>query len=535
MISTSEYFNETAQGAVRPLDWGLGISFSKERDVDTSWFTLNTSALDGSDILGQADDQPIQLWDYYAYENMRDRVISLDIERSIEFPYNVQSAILDMTLDNHDGELSYSTSRAGRDILPKRPVRAYLGFAGVGVVPQFVGVTQQLPKYNGIDDAQLTWTADDFLSEIGSKHLENTIILENVTTGDAIAAILNQYGMDPSMYDLEPGLNTIPFLFFDNDKSVANALRELVEAEGGKLWLSETGVIKFTSGMAELDVEPVAVFDESNIIEYTPSQTDGIVNHVAIKSTVRRVFDNQSVYDFVNDYQRTPGSSPTENPFWIEPGEKITVWVDFDDPVLDLDTNVTVQSSSTPITDGSSLYATLGVSDTLVARSIHAEVTPFAKSAKVTIYNDFAPGIPYSPILVRTLSLFGRPARIIDEIDMNVTDDTSIEAYGDQVLNVENNFFGSRINAETFAERILERRANYNPIIDLKVKGNPALELGDYVQLLYKTSGDYKVIGIKQHLGGKGLQTELKLERSLAMRSFTLDQSHLNSQLDRLA
>lgn len=528
MISTSDSFYAAAEGAVRPLDWGLNISFSKARNPDTAWFTLNQSYLDGADILGQLDTQPVQLWDYYEYESVRDRVINLNIERSIEFPYNVQSAILDTTLDNHDGALSYSQSRAGRDILPKRPVRAYLGFAGAGVVPQFVGVTQQLPKYSGVDDTQLTWTANDFLSDIGDKQLTQSIILENATTDTAIAAILDQYGLDPTMYDLEPGLNVIPFVFFDKDKNIGNALRDLVEAEGGKLWLSETGIIKFVSGASELDVEPVAYFDDSNIIEYTPSQTDSIVNHIKVKSEVRKVTAFKPVYEFTNNFYADAPHDILDDPYAVAPrGGTLTVWVDLENPVLDLDTNMTLNGTT------SSNFTAKFPAGATVTSGVTAEVTAFAKSARITFTNNRTAESDY--VRIYNINLYGRPAEVVDVVDIDVVDQDSIDAYGDQVLTVDNNFFGSRDNAQRFAERILEHRASYNPIIDLKVKGNPALELGDYVQLQYKTSGDYKIIGIKHRLDDKGLHTDLKLERSLALRSFVLDLSQLDNPNDRLA
>lgn len=524
MIQTSYEFSKIAQGAIRPLDWGLNVSLTKNKDSQKTWFTLNQSELNGNDILSQPENQPIQLWDYYDYETMRDRVISMDIERSVEFPYNVQSAFLDVTLDNHDGALSVGENPY---MLPKRPLRAYLGFADAGVIPQFVGLTQDMPKYSGLHDNTLTWTANDFLNDIGNKQLGGSVILENVTTGEAIAKVLDLYGMEPSMYDIAPGLNTIPFVYFDNDKNAGNALRELVEAEGGRLWLSETGVIKFEDGAADLDEQAVALFDETNITGYKPSQTDNIVNHVKIKSEVRQVTESKAIYDFKNEFYAEDMQDILKDPYHIDAdGGQLTVWVEFENPVLDLDTNMILNG-----TTGSSFTAKFpgGAS---VSAGISAEVTPFAKSAKIVFTNNYAAS---AVVRIYEIKLFGRPAEIVDTIDLDVTDPISIEKFGDKTLEINNNFFGSRGNAERFAQRILERRADYSPIVEITAKCNPALELGDKVELNYEANGLYKVVGIKNRLSQKGLTQTLTLEKTQYLRSFTLNISALNSQVDRLA
>ncbi|NCU40950.1 hypothetical protein EOL73_04320, partial [Candidatus Saccharibacteria bacterium] len=90
-----------SQNSVIPIDWEIAVAFDKVYDTNITFFTLDVSQLDGTDILGSSDDNPIQEWDKYEYTNYRDRVISLEWERSIDFPYSVQSAIADVTLNNY--------------------------------------------------------------------------------------------------------------------------------------------------------------------------------------------------------------------------------------------------------------------------------------------------------------------------------------------------------------------------------------------------------------------------------------------------
>lgn len=350
-------------------------------------------------------------------------------------------------------------------------------------------------------------------------------------TGDAIRIILEQYGMEPQMIDIDPGVNRIPFLYLEKNRKAANALRDLVQAENGKLWLSETGVIKFRPGTDEIDNFPVMDFDSGNIIEYTPSQTSDIVNHVNIKGNIRRIFDNQSIYEFENNYQVGPDQRPQDDPYYIEASGQLTVWVNFEDPALDIDTAMTLNR-----TDGSGFKATnIGGTATVYSR-VTAEVTPFGDSAKIVFTNNYLSAVSApAPVRITEIHIFGRPAQIAEELDIDAYDDESIERFEDHTLNVTNNFFASRQSAERYAQEILHNRAKYNPTIGLRVKGNPALEIGDNVQVsLPDGGGNFKVVGVRETLSEEGLATSLTLEKIELIRTFTLNISALDSFNDRL-
>ncbi len=62
-------------------------------------------------VEGWVDESEIY-WQPYGvmvqdYEDLSNRAIGLSVSRAFEFPYNVQSAVADFSLDNHDGYLSY--------------------------------------------------------------------------------------------------------------------------------------------------------------------------------------------------------------------------------------------------------------------------------------------------------------------------------------------------------------------------------------------------------------------------------------------
>lgn len=518
MISVPERFTQIAEGSVRPLDWRLDISFTRQLSPDIQWFTLDQSLLDGGDLLSLADTQSIQPWDAYDYKNYSSKLLSVDVENSIEFPYSIQSALADLVLDNTNGEFTHGgSSDVAEYILPSRPVRVFLGFKGGGVVPVFVGLTQDLPDYSGINDSRMTWTAMDFLSLLTGQSLESSVMLQNKRTDEVLDYLFRQLGLDASMYSLEPGQNDIPFFYAESGANVGDILRKLVQAEDGKLWLSETGVIKFEPRSSELGEDSVMDIDASNIIEYSPSRASGIVNRIIINSEVRRVQDTQEIADIdnANGYDQS-----SDDDSWRVPANgTLEKWVNFDDPIWSGNVNPALNGATTD-----SYFTALRTSGATVSANVAIVGTLFGKSAKLIISNanNFA-------VSVNKLVLFGQPAKVIEEINYDSLDNDSIEKFGTHELKIEdNNYFGSRDDADAFARHILSTRSTYTPTIKVVIKGNPALQLGDVVTLRYKAGGKYQVVKKKESLSQRGLRTELTLERFEELEPFILDQSVLN-------
>lgn len=525
MITTTAVFDAVANGTIRPLALNAKISFTKQRSNNVGWFILDQSELDGADILATDPDDVIQLWDAYEWGDYTSDVIGMNWSRSVEFPYNVQSAFCDLTLNNVSQKYTYGNSGSPLDgyILPKRPMRTYAGFKKGGYVesvPVFIGLTQKMPKYSGLNDSTATFSAQDFLSEIANTQLNQTVMLRDVRTDEAIATILDTYGMDSSMYDLAKGLNTIPFVVFESGLNAGNILAKLVQAENGKLWLDEKGIIRFEPRIADIGKTAVMTFDETNIIEITPSRTDGIVNRVKITSDIRAVQDKQPIFSMANEtgYQQ----SPNDDSYRINSLGNKDIWLSFDDPIWTATLNPILNGSS-----DDSFFTAFDLAGEVVSSGITATGYLFSDSMKITFTNtnNFAVSISF-------LEIWGEPARIVDTIKYNAYDDDSVEKFGEMVLDItDNDYFGSYSNADAYAMDILRRRAEYSPTVSLKVKGNPALQLGDIIHIDYKYTGDYKIVGIKSSItNGAGFTQELTIERTKIVFPFILDVSILDGE-----
>lgn len=287
---------------------------------------LNSSLLDGPDLLKPSEDNPIQQWDRYEYQDYLDRIVMMEWTRELEFPNSVVLAIADFVVENHD---DYFTPNSGSPIdsyiLPKRPVRLLSGFNGSNI-PQFVGLTEKMPE---IDDASKTasFHAIDFLSQMFKMPMNKTLAMQNVRTDQVLAAIFDQFGLAPSQYDLPVCRNVIPFVFFEQgDKKVqaGEVIRQLMQAEGGHLWLNEQGIIQLEPRVAAV-LEPVYSFNESNVIDIKTNEDSQIINMVKIYSDIREVQEYQVVFS---------KSGTDSNLFVIEAGGTREFEADLQDPAL---------------------------------------------------------------------------------------------------------------------------------------------------------------------------------------------------------
>lgn len=508
MITTTAEFNQVANGTIRPIAQNTLISFTKQRSGTMNWFSLDVSQLDGTDILATDATDTIQLWDSYEWSDFTDDVISMDWARSVQFPYNVQSATCDVTLNNTTQKYTYENTASPLYgyILPKRPMRTYAGFRkneSAETVPVFIGITQKMPKYSGKNNSTATFTALDFLSEIGNTPLNQTIIMRDARTDEAIASILDAYGLDNTMYNLDIGLNVIPFVDFESGANAGNILAKLVQAENGALWLDEKGIIRFTPRGGGASQSSVWTFDESNIIDISPSRTDGIINHVRIKSNVREIQDSQPIFSMTNEtgYQGTAD----EDSYRVPTNGSAEFWLSFDNPIWTA-TNNPVQNGAN--TDSN--FVALDLNGDVVASGVTAVGTLFSNSMKIKFTNT-----NNYPVSISYLEIWGEPAKIVDVIDYDAYDDDSVDEFGEIILSItDNDFFGSYANADAYATSVLQSRSGYSPTLKLKVKGNPALQLGDVVTVDYKFNGTYKIVGMDYKISNSsGLATTLTVER----------------------
>lgn len=511
MIQTAEIFHDRAKGQIISLVANIYISFSREYVEQADFFVLDQSQLGIGLLAPNGGGTVVQEWDKYAYDDYSDRLVSVDIERSLEFPYNVQSAMADFVFDNYDG---YFTPGSGSSIdddnLPNRPVKVYAGYGGGEVVPQFVGLTRKMPMVD-TQKATVSYHAVDFLSEIAELSLTDIVDMRDVRTDQVLAAIVAQAGMTPDQYDFESGANVIPFVFFDIGQNAGEAIQKLIQAENGKLWLDEEGVLRFKRRGNNPGI-PVYTMDDYQIVSATPGSFADIVNHVIISCDLREVQEFQTVYS------KTGKGESADTNWVVGANSSITRSLSLEDPCYYIVTPTLGRASSV------SWFTALNSQGVQVQANITAtgQLTNNAYKITVTNTNNF-------PVEIDNLVLWGEPAKVYDHLDYEAYEDESVSKYGDhRMMIADNQFFQSVEQAASFADNILNERAFYSGTMTFQIKGDFSLQLGDVFDVTGEYAGTYQIDAIRYHLGAGELETTLDVHKVPHREWFILDESKLN-------
>lgn len=424
---------------------------------DVDFFTIGVSTIGGTDII-KGEGDVIQEWDKYQYDDYSHRIQTIEITRQEEPVNSVALAMADIKFANWD---NYFTPNAGSIIdsfiLPYRPTKLYLGFGNENV-PAFIGLTEKMPT---IDEKGRTASFHliDFMYSLFNRPLDRTIILQNVRTDEALEELMDAAGILPTQYNFDIGFNIIDFVYFEKDTKFGDAVKELMEAEMGRFYMDEQGVIRFKNRQNYSSV-PVWHFDKSNVLDIKTKTQDDIINVVEIKAQVRQVQALQKYWEL-------------QSAFLIPANSTVEIWADFEDPVTSVDDPEYLALATTSSFAANTKEDGTG---TATGGGISVATTLFAKSYLMQWTNSNA----YS-VYVTTLELFATPAKIVKEIYVREQDDASVAQYDERVLTIENNFINNEGDAYSKAHIMLDDWANYGGINELTVKGNMALEIGDAI------------------------------------------------------
>ena len=127
------------------------------------------------------------------------------------------------------------------------------------------------------------------------------------------------------------------------------------------------------------------------------------------------------------------------------------------------------------------------------------------------------------------IEVYGAPAKIVDTIDYDAYDQDSIDKYGEHLLKIENDLFGRESNCQSFAYAVLAAYSEFDAVIELTVKSNPALQLFDIIKVdTRKISGTFQITKIASSVSGSGITQTIKARRHTIRSYFILDKSLLN-------
>lgn len=507
MQTTDLAFRQLAQGHVRPISWQLRASFDKTFDDNLDFFILDTSLLDGPDLLSPSDGNVIAQWDKFTYIDYSDRVISCEVTREEVEPYSVVQAYADITLNNYD---NYFTPNSGSPIdqyiLPKRPFRILMGF-GNQTVPVFVGLSESMPEIDKMDHTA-KFHLIDFLSYIFNKDVTESALLTDVSTGEVLDELFQMVGLLPSQYELDDtSFNRINYFYVEKGQKLGEVINKLMEAEQGRLYLDELGIIRFLN-RHNYSTTSVGTFDKSNTINYNVSSEDDIINYAKITLNILEQQGEQSLWSL-------------SAPVLVPDGESVEIWTDYSDII----TSVTTPTHSPVDIEASHYITTKDIDGTINDTDISlTDIDNFTKTSKLTFTNS-GPNNAY----VYAIDVWGTPVKVVDTILVEDFDQDSIDDFEEKIYEFETSYIQEEQNALSKAAILVNDYKVNGSIIDLEVKGSPAYQQGDVVTLdLDGYQGDYNIAKKIDIISDSKYRQLFKVKRRTITTFFTLDVSELD-------
>lgn len=512
MQTVSPLFTERTNNRVRKLKAAASIAFTKTKSTADKYFTAGISTVGGPDPIGPPTNVgDITEWDKYNYDDFSNRILSMEANHEQDLFGSLTMGIADVELINTDDKFTPGVDPTIGDKVQSlhRPVRLAAGF-GNQTVPIFVGITEKAPQLSE-DKKTAKFHAIDFIKTISEIKMAQSEMYVDQRIDQVISDLLITYaGLSPTQFVLEPGIRTIPFIYFKKDTNLGDAIMELCQSELATFFEDESGVLRLWNRQHLLsNTTPVWTFNRDNCREIQYPDVKNVINTVEVFSNVRKVQANQKLWEM---------SSATAVPA----GGTLEIFGDFKDdygdlPVISQDAPAYLTAATT------SYYATNQKQDgSGLADNGYISITEwseFATGFKIVFANSSD-----HEIYVSALEVFARPAKVVSEIYHFAQDAASVAEYEEQYQKIENDFIQSESFATTISTMLIADRANPSAVRQIEVtRGVPQLQCGDLVTFDDgKTSGTYYVQEKTTNVGPKGLTQVLVLVKRSIQNYFTV-------------
>lgn len=499
MLSVSDAFSVEEQDVVRSVSHSALVSWKKDLLSSIQLFTIGVSTIGGNDIIS-GDSGVAPNWNKYVFEDESDNVMYMGWDRELTEPEGgLTKALAEFKLSNTSNR--YTPDYAGGDSAiatavadPRRPVNLQAGFNYDGIdhnIPQFVGLTSKPPVID-MRSRTASFQAEDFIGYLQNRYVDADAMFTSIRSDQAVEQFLIDAGFSTSQYELDQGLNTIPFALFEKGTRAGKYLNDITRAENARMYQREDGVVVWQNRQA-WDNYPYfnvqRVITTSQVIEARTPNTSHLINVVEINSKVRSKQPEQIIF-----------KSAVGDGIPIQSTNTKEMFIDFEDPVL---------SMTTPSGTGASSYFRAnsqpdGSGTDLTSSVTVQRVSRFARAAKVIFYNASATDAYLTELVVT-----GRPAKLIKEIYLRERRGSSVTAYEEHPYVVENDYIQDDSWANSFAQLILNDYARPENIQEIVIRAVPELQFGD----LISWQGRYwRVFGISTKLDpSSGFVQTLKL------------------------
>lgn len=466
MQTVSAGFTAEETDAVRKITQNLQVSWKKFSTLGNRTFTIGVSTIGGSDVIGinpGAIGSPAN----YQYFDETGNVLSLGWERGLNMPLGgLSQGLAEGELENTDGRfLPRYMGGSGElftSILPRRPFIINAGFEVGGVatnLPQFSGTFNRQPEIDR-RSSRVKWVGSDYVDFFSNRFVDQETMFTGLRTDEVMTTLSESMGMSTAQYEYDTGINIIPFGIFDTGTRMSHIFNQLAEAENGHFYQDEEGVFRFENRQ-HWDSAPhdsvSRIIYTADVIDAEAPNEDHIINVVEINS---KVYEKQS-----GDVFTLP------IPIEVPASSSVTSFLEFEDPVLAL---------TDPTFGGADSY--------LVANTLSDGSGTNSTSITVKNLGTFARAVKYrftntssTTLYITDLVLSGRVARHVSDLYYRDQDDSSVTAYEERPVTIENPYIQNATWAASLSKMLLEDYAEIENLQKITVRAKPELQLGDLV------------------------------------------------------
>lgn len=468
MQTVSNAFTAEERDSIRSISHNLQVSWKKFSTLGNRTFTIGVSTIGGTDVVG-INPGAIGSPSNYKYFDESDYVTSLGWDRGLSMPIGgLAKSFGEAELDNTSGRFTPrhmgGSSELFTAIIPGRPAIINAGFEFDGIentIPQFTGRVNRQPEVDR-RRASVRLSMDDYIGYFENKELDRVAMYTGVTTDVLLENIFTQLGMSTAQYDLDPGINVIPFALLEAGAKYSDVISKLVQAENGHLYQDELGIFKFENRQ-HWDSAPFnqvqRIITTAQVISQNITNEDHIINSVEVVSNYRAKQPLQPIMNYSSDEP-------------IATGESKELFFSYDDPILQVITPTVggadsyYQANTVPDESGTDISSSIAV----------ISVSHFAQASKIVVKNNYA-GTAY----ITKMVISGRPARQVGDIKYREKDDSSVTAYDERLLQINNDYIASPSWAQSFAKMVLRDFSNVENLQKITIRAIPELQLGDLV------------------------------------------------------
>lgn len=340
----------------------------------------------------------------------------------------------------------------------------------------------------------------------------------NKRTDELILILAQAAGLTSAQYDIEQSNHTISAAFF-GDRYIWPLMGELAVSERGRVFFDYDGTLKFWA-QDHINKQQTPIFtltrdDWLKNLNFSVEE-QAIKNKITVKAKprvsagIKVVWTNGDV-EVLNQYSDTL--------VWIPANGQQEAYIDITDEYGELPCTNYVQPI--PYTDYTASTAADGVTN-----ADGTDATDLTDFVSITTFIDYASSVfivvnnnSNQDIYLTKFQIRANPLPIWKWIKIIQRDETSIARYGEQSIDLENDFIDSEDFALEIAQVELDRWKDAKNSFRADILGIPHLKCGDVVSLEIRESAyeNYMVNGIDWEVDEQGFTQTLEFVNPISI------------------